>query len=76
MGMYVFNRISSVNWLFMSLSMSISRSNNGILGIDLDGNFSIFPADTSRNVYPSFYLLSSVAYSKGDGASSSLFRIE
>lgn len=76
MGMYVFNRISSVNWLFMSLSMSISRSNNGILGIDLDGNFSIFPVATSRNVYPSFYLLSSVAYSKGDGASLSPFRIE
>ena len=56
--------------------MSIFRSNNGILGIDLDGNFSIFPAATIRNVYPSFYLLSSVACSKGDGASSSLFRIE
>ena len=56
--------------------MSIFRSNNGILGIDLDGNFSIFPAATIRNVYPSFYLLSSVAYSKGDGASLSPFRIE
>ena len=25
MGMYAFKRISSVDWLFMSLSMSISR---------------------------------------------------
>ena len=42
MGMYAFKRIFSVDWLFMSLSMSISRSNNGILGIDLDVIFLFF----------------------------------
>lgn len=85
------NKIADATWKVRNVNVGTTKqtfeseitnasktngSNNGIVRIDLDGNFSIFPAAMSRNVYPSFYLLSSVAYSKGDGASSSPFRIE
>ena len=70
---------TSVNWMYMGLyEWTISRladDSGGAFTVDYDGYVSDDGVDYYNAVRPSFSLLSSVTYSKGDGTQNSPIRI-
>ena len=79
MGNYNNTTATSTNWMYMGLyEWTISRNaghSNSAFFVRYDGSVGRDIVNNSRAVRPSFSLLSSVTYSKGDGTQNSPIRI-
>ena len=79
MGNYNNTTATSTNWMYMGLyEWTISRSAGGsnlAFYVDFDGYVNYYDVGNGIAVRPSFSLLSSVTYSKGDGTQNSPIRI-
>ena len=79
MGNYNNTTATSTNWMYMGLyEWTISRAadrSNGAFRVSGGGSVNNLSVRNSNAVRPSFSLLSSVTYSKGDGTQNSPIRI-
>ena len=76
---YSSDAIKNVNWMYMGLyEWTLSRradNSNNAFRVDYDGGVDGYVVYSRSAVRPSFSLLSSVTYSKGDGTQNSPIRI-